>query len=94
MASRVKKGDKVMIIAGDHKGTTATVEAVLVKKHAALLEGVGVSSRKVKPSRLNPMGGERQIHTPMPLSKLKLVSETKPKATKAAKTIKKTKETK
>lgn len=77
MASRIQKGDKVKIIAGDHKGTTATVKAVLVKKNAALLEGVGESSRKMKPSRLNPMGGTRNVHTPLPLSKLALVTDAK-----------------
>lgn len=94
MAARIKKGDKVRIISGDHKGTTATVEAVLVKKNAALLEGIGVSTRQVKPSRLNPMGGTKEIHTPMPLSKLALATDAKPKSAKTAKTTKKTKETK
>ena len=94
MASRIKKGDKVKVISGDHKGTTATVMAVLVKKNAALLEGIGVSSRKMKPSRLNPMGGNKDIHTPVQLSKIALLSDAKPKAVKPAKTTKKTKETK
>ena len=94
MASRIKKGDKVKVISGDHKGTTATVMAVLPKKNAALLEGIGVSTRKMKPSRLNPMGGSKDVHTPMPLSKITLVGDAKPKAAKPAKTIKKTKETK
>ena len=35
MAERIKKGDKVKIISGAQKGTTATVEAVLAKKNAA-----------------------------------------------------------
>lgn len=92
MASRIKKGDKVRIISGDLKGTTATVEAVLVKKNAALLEGVGVSTRKMKPSLLSPMGGDKNVHVPIPLSKLALVTtEAKPKT---AKTTKKTKEIK
>ncbi len=94
MAARIKKGDKVRVISGDHKGTTAAVVAVLPKKNAALLEGVGVATRKVKPSRLNPMGGEKSIHTPMPLSKLALATEAKPKAAKPAKATKTTKEKK
>ncbi len=94
MASRIKKGDKVKVISGNHKGTTASVIAVMPKKNAALLEGIGVSSRKVKPTQLNPMGGNKDVHTPMPLSKIALVSDAKPKAVKPAKTLKKTKETK
>jgi large subunit ribosomal protein L24 len=77
MAQRIQKGDKVKVISGDHKGTTAAVVAVLTKKNAALLEGIGVKKRQVKPSRLNPMGGTREIHTPVPLSKLALVTDAK-----------------
>ncbi len=77
MASRIKKGDKVKVISGSFKGTTATVETVLVKKNAALLEGIGVSARQVKPSRLNPMGGNKNLHTPIELSKLALVTDAK-----------------
>ena len=95
MATRIKKGDKVVIIAGDLKGTTATVETVLVKKNAALLEGVGTKTRQMKPSRLNPMGGTKNVHTAIPLSKLALSTEKKKpaKASKPAAT-KKTKENK
>jgi len=94
MASRIKKGDKVKIISGSLKGSTATVEAVLPKKDAALLEGVGVSTRQMKPSRLNPMGGTKNIHTPIALSKLAPVADKKAGAAKPAKNTKKTKETK
>jgi large subunit ribosomal protein L24 len=77
MAQRIHKGDKVKIISGDHKGTTATVQSVLVKKNAALLEGIGEKKRQMKPSRLNPMGGVKEVHTPVPLSKLALVTDAK-----------------
>jgi large subunit ribosomal protein L24 len=91
MPARIKKGDKVAIISGDLKGTTATVEAVLVKKGSALLEGIGVSTRKVKPTRLNPMGSTKNVHTPVALSKLAPVADAK---AKPVKNTKKTKETK
>lgn len=77
MAERIKKGDKVKIISGANKGTTATVEAVLAKKNAALLEGIGVKKRQMKPSRLNPMGGSKDIHAAVSLSKLALVTDAK-----------------
>lgn len=86
MTARIKKGDKVRIIAGDHKGTTATVEKVLVKKNAALLEGIGVATRQMKPSRLNPTGGTKNIHTPMALSKLAPAETKSSKASAAKKT--------
>lgn len=77
MSARIRKGDKVKIIAGDHKGTTATVEAIISGKNAALLEGIGTASRQMKPSRLSPMGGTRNIHVPVSLSKLALVTDVK-----------------
>ena len=94
MPARIKKGDKVKIISGDHKGTTATVEAVLPKKSAALLEGIGVSTRQMKPSQLRPMGGTKNVHTPVALSKLAPVASAKKSPAKPAKNTKKTKETK
>lgn len=77
MTARIKKGDTVKIIAGSNKGATAKVEAVLVKKNAALLEGIGVTTRQMKPSRINPVGGSKNIHTPVELSKLALVTDVK-----------------
>lgn len=77
MSARIRKGDKVKIIAGDHKGTTATVEAILPGKNAALLEGIGTSTRQMKPTQLNPMGGTKNVHTPVSLSKLALVTDAK-----------------
>ncbi len=77
MTQRIQKGDKVKIISGDHKGTTATVKTVLVKKNAALLEGIGVKKRQTKPTRINPMGGSKEVHTPVPLSKMALVTDSK-----------------
>lgn len=77
MARRIHKDDIVKIISGNKKGTTGKVLTVLMKKNAALVEGVGVGHRKVKPSRLNPRGGSKDIHVPTPLHKLALIVEDK-----------------
>ena len=74
---RIKKGDTVKIIAGDDKGTTAKVLAVLTSKNAVLLEGIGQKHRHVKPSQLNPRGGSKDIHVPTPLHKVALVIDEK-----------------
>ena len=74
---RIRKGDTVKLISGANKGTTAKVLAVLPAKDAALLEGIGEVHRNVKPSQLNPRGGAKDIHVPVPLSKLALVIDTK-----------------
>lgn len=75
--AKIRKDDVVKIMSGDNKGTTGKVLAVLPRESAALVEGVGVASRKVKPSQLNPRGGTKDIHVPVPLAKLALVTDQK-----------------
>ena len=77
MAQRIHTGDIVKIIAGKDKGTTGKVLTVLPKQNAALIEGVGLGHRHVKPNQLNPRGGKKDIHTPVSLSKLALVVDEK-----------------
>lgn len=77
MAQRIKKDDFVKIISGDNKGTTGKVLSVDSKKNTALIEGVGLGRRHVKPSQINPRGGKKDIHVATPLHKLALVADEK-----------------
>ncbi len=77
MAQRIRKDDIVKIIAGANKGTTGKVIAVYPKTSSALIEGVGLGHRHVKPSQLNPRGGKKDIYTPVSLSKIALVIDEK-----------------
>lgn len=77
MARRIVKNDIVKIISGADKGTTGKVIAVLPKKNAVLVEGLGVKHRKLKPSQLHPTGGSKDIHVPTPLHKVALVIDEK-----------------
>ena len=77
MARRIQKDDLVKIISGAKKGTTGKVLAVLPKKNAALVEGVGTMHRHIKPNQLNPRGGSKDIHVATPLHKLALVVDEK-----------------
>jgi ribosomal protein L24, bacterial/organelle len=74
---RIKTGDTVKIISGSDKGTTGKVVKVLPKKNSALVEGVGLKSRHIKPTMLNPRGGKKDIHVPTSLHKLALVIDEK-----------------
>jgi len=74
---RIRKDDLVKVIAGAKKGTTGKVLAVNTKKGTVLIEGVGVGHRHVKPSQLNPVGGSKDIHVPMDISKVALVVDEK-----------------
>ena len=75
MAQRIRKDDLVKIISGANKGTTGKV--LSATSEGALVEGVGLGHRHVKPSQLNPRGGKKDIHVATPLHKLALVVDEK-----------------
>ncbi len=75
MANRIKKDDIVKIVSGDNKGTTGKVLAVTAD--GVLVEGVGLKTRHVKPSQLNPRGGKKDIHVAVPAHKVALVADEK-----------------
>ena len=75
MATRIRKDDLVKIIAGSNKGVTGKV--LSVTPAGVLVEGVGLKTRHVKPSQLNPRGGKKDIHVATPLHKLALVTDEK-----------------
>jgi large subunit ribosomal protein L24 len=77
MGNRIRKNDIVKLISGAKKGTTGKVVAVLPKKNAVLIENFGVKHRKLKPSQLQPTGGHKDIHVPVPLNKVALVIDEK-----------------
>lgn len=77
MAQRIRKDDLVKVIAGKNKGTTGRVLSVLPTKNMALVEGVGLGHRHVKPSQINPRGGKKDIHVGISLHKLALVVDEK-----------------
>jgi large subunit ribosomal protein L24 len=77
MTKKIIKGDLVKVISGDNKGQTGKVEAVLTKKNAVLIEGMGVMHRSIKPSKMNPRGGSKDIHVPIAISKIALVVDEK-----------------
>lgn len=79
--ARIRKDDLVKIISGKDKGTTGKVVKVNTKDSTVLIEGVGISHRNVKPSRINPTGGKKDIHVALPISKVALVVDEKTGAT-------------
>lgn len=68
---KIKKDDTVRIISGANKGVTGKVIKVNTKDQTVLIEGVGVMHRHIKPSQLNPQGGSKDIHVPVPIHKVK-----------------------
>lgn len=50
MAMKIKKGDNVVVLSGKDKGKTGEVLRVLPKDNRAVVQGVNVAKRHVKPS--------------------------------------------
>ena len=63
---KVKKGDTVKIIAGDDKGKTGKILAVLAKKGQVIVEGCKVAKKAIKPSEKN--GGHVNKEMPIDIS--------------------------
>ena len=47
---KIKKGDKVRVIAGSNKGSEGVVLKVLREKNKAIVEGVNLVKKHAKPS--------------------------------------------
>jgi large subunit ribosomal protein L24 len=71
----LKKGDKVMIIAGADKGKQGTISKILKKSERVILEGEGLGKVKkhLKPSQVNPDGGIVEIDKPIHVSNVMLI---------------------
>ena len=70
---KIKKGDTVMVIAGDDKGKTGTVLRVLTKKDAVIVEGCKIARKAIKPSEQNKEGGFVNKEMPIHISNVKKV---------------------
>lgn len=65
---KIKKGDKVEIIAGDDKGKEGEVLRVLPKDSQVIVAGCKLSKKAVKPDDKNPEGGFKNIEMPIDIS--------------------------
>ncbi len=68
MAAKIRKNDRVEVIAGDHKGEQGRVLRVDPVKSRVFIEGVNLVYRHLKPSRTNPQGGRIRKEAPVHLS--------------------------
>ena len=66
MATKIKKGDEVVVTAGDHKGSKGKILQVLREKNRVIVEGVNMIKKHEKKSQVNPQGSiverEASIH--------------------------------
>src|SRR3954447_9368615 len=82
MAAKIKKGDRVEVLAGRDKGKRGEVLAVRPEEERALVQGVNIVKRHQKPQGMNQPGGIQEKEAPIHLSNLALIDPKSGKATR------------
>jgi large subunit ribosomal protein L24 len=75
MKLKIKTGDTVRVLSGDHKGSEGKVVSVDRQKNKAIVEGVNMVSKHEKPSAKNPQGGIVEKEAPIHVSNLSLIDK-------------------
>ncbi|CAN1544464.1 RplX Ribosomal protein L24 [Flavobacteriaceae bacterium] len=70
---KIKTGDIVRVIAGDHKGEEGKVLRVYREKNKAIVEGVNMVSKHTKPSAKSPQGGIVKKEASIQISNISLI---------------------
>jgi large subunit ribosomal protein L24 len=81
MAAKIKKGDRVVVLAGKDKGRQGTVLRVSPKEERVLVQGLNIAQRHTKPSQGDPQGGIKNKEMPLHVSNVAIV-DSKGKATR------------
>jgi len=79
---KIKSGDVVKVIAGDHRGSEGKVLRVIRDKNKAIVEGVNMVSKHTKPSAKNPQGGIVKKEAALHISNLSLIDPKSKETTK------------
>jgi large subunit ribosomal protein L24 len=69
----IRKGDTVMIIAGDSRGQQGKVLKINTENLTAIVEGANMVSKHTKPNAKNPQGGILKKEAAVHLSNLKVI---------------------
>ncbi|MBV2359852.1 50S ribosomal protein L24 [Thalassococcus sp. CAU 1522] len=74
MAAKLKKGDKVIVLAGKDKGKTGEITQVMPKTGKAIVDGVNIAIRHQRQTQ-NSQGGRIPKAQPIDLSNLAIVDK-------------------
>lgn len=78
----IKKGDKVIVIAGRDKGKEGVVQVVYPKLDKVVVENINVRKKHKKPSQKNPEGSIVEVYAPIHISNVMLVDPKTKKPTR------------
>ena len=77
MSKNIKKGEEVIVIAGDHKGKKGKILQVLKDKNRVLVEGVNLLKKHERKSQDNPQGSIVEREFPIHYSNVRLAERAK-----------------
>ncbi len=77
MAKKVKKGEEVVVIAGDHKGKKGKVLQVLRDKNRVIVEGVNLLKKHERKTQDNPQRSIVEREFPIHCSNVMLAERAK-----------------
>ena len=81
MTTKLKKGDKVIVLAGKDKGKHGEIVEMLRKEGKAVVSGINMAKKHAKPSQVDP-GGIKEIERSVHLSNLAIEDPKDGKATR------------
>jgi len=73
-ASKIKKGDKVVVLSGKDKGRTGEVVKAMPKEGKVIVSGVNVHARHRKPTQQSPQGGIERKEAPLHVSNVAIAT--------------------
>ena len=78
MARHVKRGDQVILTAGNDRGKIGEILSVDVEGDRVVVAGVNVRKRHLKPTQTRPQGGVIEQEMPVHISNVSPVVDGKP----------------
>lgn len=83
----IKKGDTVVVNAGEDKGKQGKVLEVIREKERAIVEGINMVSKHTKPNAANPQGGIVKTEAAIHMSNLNVVDPSTGKGTRVGRRL-------
>jgi len=79
---KIKKGDRVVVLAGKDKGKEGVVSRAMPDKGTVLVDGVNIVKKHQKPTQATMQGGIIDKEMPIPVSRIAVISPEDGKATR------------
>lgn len=85
---KVKKGDRIIVLSGNSKGSTGQITKVLPEVGKIIVKSddesnpVRVVKKHTKPNAKNPQGGIKELDAPIYISKVAIIDPSTNKASK------------